>query len=194
MEERQKNKFLMKNKKDLVPFRNKIVKLYINNEDDLYNKFTFSGYNKGTVPDGAEINPQIIEYLLNETRDLLQFIGVSPEIRVNGISENELEKVEELIRTEIKKRILKINIKLFKMKHQSIILLLGAIVPLTIQQIFSQFIARYALKELFLVMAWVFIWKAVELIFFERKEITKEKNVLKRLLKSEFLHEPRDVS
>ena len=176
----------MKPNADFISFPNKTVKLYIKDEADLYNKFTYTGNEEGTVPEGAEINPQIIEYLLNETRDLPRFIGINVDFRVNGKNVNELKEVEELIRTEINKRIIKTNITLFKMKHQSIVLLLGAIVPLTIQQVFSQFVARYALRELFLVMAWVFIWKAVELIFFERKGITKEKNALKRILKTEF--------
>ena len=174
-------------KKEMMPFQKKTVRLFINDERDLYGKFS-AGLNSGNAaaaPDG-EINAEIIEYLQREVIDLPAFCSVNFEIRVKGKSGEELAGIKELIHTELNRKIFRAGLNLVKMKHQSILLALGAVLPLTAQQIFAQFITRYALKEFFLVMAWVFMWKAVELFFFERNKISREKKTLKRILACDF--------
>ena len=171
----------------LKPFPNKMVKLIINDERDLYNKFNMNLNPDNIVSSDSEINPETINYLQKEIRETPRFFNISIKIRVNGRSREELVIIAEQIKTEIKKKILKLNFTEFKMRRQSFILILGGIISLAIQQIFSGLLIRYALKELLLVMAWVFMWKAVELIFFERMQIAGEIKTLKRILKSDFI-------
>jgi hypothetical protein len=52
-------------------------------------------------------------------------------------------------------------------------------------QIFTIASRRYSLNEFIIVMSWVFMWKAVELIFFERGKLIKEKAVLLKIFFAE---------
>jgi len=178
----------MPERNELMSLHNRTVRLHINNESDLYNKFSLGicdDEGEGSV--NPEINPELIDYLQKKAFDMPRIYGIKIELRVKGKSSQELAEIRELIKTEIRKKIFRTNVALFRMRRQSVILVLGAFVPLTVQHFFSQFIQRYALTEFFLVVAWVFMWKAVELFFFDHKDTAKERTALRRILKADFV-------
>ena len=169
-------------------FEDEILTLCINNEKELYNKFSF--FSDEPIDSNIhelEINDEVINYLEKQLYHVPPFFPVKVELRLKQASEEKFNHIEKTIKLAIQEKLFDIEINLAKMRRNSVLLIIGGVIPLSITQIFSTLTTRYALSELFLVMTWVFMWKAVELIFFNRPDLTRRKSRLRRLLKAEFL-------
>jgi len=79
------------------------------------------------------------------------------------------------------------NNKIKGINIKSFILIWIGMILISITQIFQFVERRYSLNELIIVMSWVFMWKAIDLIFFEKRELLKEKRNLLKIYFSEFL-------
>ena len=168
-------------------FEDEIITLCINNEKELYNKFSFLSVDTDdTDISELEINDEVINYLEKQLYHVPPFFPVKVELRIKQTSEENFFNIEKLIKHAIQDILFDIEINLAKMRRNSVLLIIAGIIPLSFRQIFSTLTTRYALSELFLVMAWVFMWKAVEILFFSRPDLTKRKSRLRRLLKAEY--------
>ena len=165
----------------------KTIILHINDERELYGKFSCPAGNAAGLID-AEINPEIIDYLEKEAEDIPVFFNMKINLDITGMSSEKYGRAEDMIKTAVLYRIQKANIKLSKNRWGSIMMILAGFIPLTLQQILSSLVTRYALREFLLVVSWVFLWKAVEQIFFERKKIIMEKHALRKILNSMFIY------
>ena len=180
----------VKNKKKSL-FQEKIISLCINNEKDLYNRFTFfSDENIEANASHMQISDEVINFLERQMDHVPPFIPVTIELRLKERNEEKLKRIEESIKAELTKKTFEIDIAIAKMRRNGVLLVIAGVIPLTFRQIFSALTSRYALTELFLVMAWVFMWKAVEILFFNRPELAKRKMKFRRILKAEFSLSP----
>ena len=153
------------------------IELYINNEADLFNKYSI--YKKDAIMNNnLKINSEIIDYLINETK-------IMPIKNVLGINVKIAEKINcdtgsinKLIKDNIYEKITIIDRKIKKININSFILAWIGMMLIGITHIFHFFEQGYPLNEFIIVMSWVFMWKAVDLMFFERAELMKEKGIL----------------
>jgi hypothetical protein len=151
------------------------IKLCINNDTELYNSFSNikNGYGK--------INDDVIDYLKNETEDIPKRHGVIITLELCEKTSEKMEIIEKLIKTKIEEKIRKVNEKVKKINRNSCILALLGMILIGATQVFQTLEKRYAFNELIIVMSWVFMWKAVELFFFERVSLIKEKAILMKI-------------
>ena len=164
--------------------KTKII-LCINNFMELYNHFSITG-NGNTIETG-KINNEIIDYLKIETKNIPKGNGLIISIKTG---ENEkIKLIENLIKKNIKEQINRINEKIKKAHRNSFILAIIGIILIGTTQIFQIFEKRYSLNEFIMVMSWVFMWKAVEIFFFERVKLVKELRVLFKIYLSEIIIE-----
>ena len=152
-----------------------VIELCINDEKELFNRFSVEKNNFGS----GRINNDIIEYLFNEVENFPLKNSVEIHVRMPVLFKREF--IEKLIKDNIGEQILKINKKLFRKDRSSIVLAVFGMLLIAFTQVFQFLASRYSFKELIIVMSWVFMWKAVELFFFERVAILKEKRILLKL-------------
>ena len=56
-----------------------------------------------------------------------------------------------------------------------IALLVLGVASFGVRAIINKYISNVSINEILLIVAWVFIWRAVETFYFERKKIRKDK-------------------
>ncbi|AEF85768.1 hypothetical protein TREPR_3686 [Treponema primitia ZAS-2] len=165
------------------------IKLCINNDMELYNHFTISINEDKSISNNGngKINNEIIDYLIIETGNvpLKNSLIIAMET-FKKINET-IEFIEKLIKENIKEKLYIINKRIRNINRNSFILILIGMVLIGITQIFQIMERRYSLNEFVIVMSWVFMWKAVELIFFERVKLMKEKAILLKIFYSEII-------
>ena len=169
--------------KKLKNAKNKsVINLYINNEIDLYNKYS---YLNNDINNNPIINNDIIDYLTGETENISFKNSLLISIKtVNTIFLNS-DIIEKLIKENIYKKLSIINRRIKRLNVYSVVLALIGMLLIGITQI-SEFLTKeFPVREFIIVMSWVFMWKAVDIIFFEKTGILKSKRVLMKIYFSE---------
>jgi hypothetical protein len=163
------------------------IKLCLNNNTELYNHFTISIKENQNFENNlsGKINNNIIDYLIIETENISTnnslIIAIEKFEKINET----IEFIEKLIKENIKGKLYNIDKRIRKISRNSFILILIGMFLIGITQIFKIIERRYSFNEFVIVMSWVFMWKAVELIFFERIKLIKEKAILLKIFYSE---------
>ena len=161
-----------------------IIELCINNKMDLFNKYSVCKI--GNVNSNClKISNDIIEYLIDEVKltPIKNRLKISIIVVSNII--NNKDFIRKMINNNIIEKITVINKKITKININSLLLALLGMSFIGITQIFQFIERRYSINEFVIVMSWVFLWKAVDLMFFERAELIKEKGLLLKILFSE---------
>ena len=159
-----------------------IVELYIKNDSDFYNNYSYLNNidNKNIM-----INENVINYLVKETENIS--IKNSLLIYIKKISKvlQQEDSIEKLIKEDIHEKIFIISKRIRNINIHSIILALIGMLLIGITQL-PKFEAKYfSFKEFVIVMSWVFMWKAVDLIFFEKAGLLKKRGTLMKIYFSE---------
>jgi hypothetical protein len=164
------------------------IKLYINDDKEIYNKFSIltDGNRNILENDNGKVNNNnIIDYLKRETENIPGRNNLSIIIEMAEKVETKIEFVEKLIKETVKEEILINSKKIKRMNRNSFILTIIGMILIGITQILPIMEKRYSINEFIIVMSWVFMWKAVELIFFERIKLIAEIKILVKILYSE---------
>ena len=166
-----------------------IVELYLNNEMDLFAKFSYVNdanyFNKNSV----KINNEIINYIITETENIPLRNNLAISIKYLYQVNYEVKFIEKIIKENINEKLSTINKEIKKLNLKSFVLAWIGMMLIGITQIFQIFERRYSINEFIIVMSWVFMWKAVDLIFFERVKLMKEKGTLLKIYCSEIFME-----
>ena len=171
----------MKNSKD-----KSIVELYINNETDLFNKYSICKKD-GIINGNSKINNDIIEYLINETKMIPNKNRLKICFKIINEINYDSDFVNKMIKNNIFEKIVIIDKKIKKININSFVFAWIGMIFIGITQILQFIERRYPLNEFIIVMSWVFMWKAVDLMFFERAELMKEKGILLKIFFSEII-------
>jgi hypothetical protein len=158
------------------------VTLRINDLGDLYNRFSITN-------NSGKINDEIINYLRMESENVPKPNSLIITIKANENLKGKIELIEDLIRENIKNKITKLTEQIRKANRNFFVLSLVGMVLIGITQIFQVAERRYSFNEFMIVMSWVFMWKAVEIFFFERIKLIKEKAILGKIYFSEIITE-----
>jgi hypothetical protein len=164
------------------------ITLCINTETQIFNKFTMfdkeiAEINWKTI---TRIDNELIEYLKSEVENVPIGNNIKIDIIVKQNMVNKVIEVENLIKENIQLCIKELDIKTKNIGRQSFFLILIGLISIALTQ-FSQFLENtFSFKELVIVMSWVFMWKAIELLFFERRKLVKEKLKLLKMYYCEY--------
>jgi hypothetical protein len=169
--------------------RKTLIDLCINNENELYNHFSKLNNVIISKSNTIKISNEIIEYLMAETEKIDQKDSLKIRIKVLEKQNIDIELIEKLIKENIKEKLSNLNKKIKRTNRISFILIFIGMILVGITQMFQFFEKRYSFNEFIVVMGWVFMWKAIELLFFERFKLIKEKRILMKIYFSEIIME-----
>ena len=108
-------------------------------------------------------------------------------IKVLDKKKDTINIFEKLLKKNMNEKIIKINNQIKKINRNAWILLFIGLFLISITQIFDISGKRYSVNEFIIVMSWVFMWKAVEIFFFERMKVVREKRKLLKIYYSEII-------
>jgi hypothetical protein len=163
-----------------------IVGLCINNEMDLYNNYSILA-KTDNFSDNAKINQGIIEYIKNEIKKIPIKNTLIISLKLLDNINCRINIIEKLIKDNIFAEISIIKNKIKRINIISSLLVFIGMTLIGTTQLFHILEKRYAIKEFIIVMSWVFMWKAVDLIFFEKTNLMKEKRILMKIYNSEII-------
>ena len=147
----------------------KIIEINIKDELDLYEK-----YNKKLASRDL-INYLVENALFSKSKDKLKII-------INSNLENNKD-IGKIIKETLRAEYENLNYKYNRNSIiQAIYLILGVIVLFL-----STLIAETVLKEVVLIVGWIFIWTMMELEIFSDKDIKTRRKAILKLIKSDFV-------
>lgn len=143
-----------------------LISLFLKDEGDIIDSFSAAG-----ISDTAVVNPGIIEYLESRVRSIHLKRRVTIEIEYGGKAPVDPFLPEKLIKKNLEASIMVSLRRNSGIMISSFALALAGIVILFFLNQIPYFTDHYAFHELFVIISWVFIWRFVELFFFERTKL-----------------------
>ena len=119
----------------------------------------------------AIINPEIVEYLESRVNSIPFDKKLTVEIEYGAKMPDDPLLPEKLIKKELKTTITASLHRNRRIMAGSLLLALAGIGILAFINKFPYINDIYAFNELFVVISWVFIWRFVEMFFFERTKL-----------------------
>ena len=161
------------------------ILLCIDDESELYSRF--SVLNGGNYPPNstARINEEIVEYLISEVKKIPHKNSAKIRINVTSKVESNIEHIEKLIQDNIREKMATANETIKRTNRNAFALAGTGMLLIALTQLSHFLISKYSLNEFIIVMSWVFMWKAVELFSFKRVEILRAKTNLAKIFYSE---------
>ena len=134
----------------------------------------------------AAVRRELLEYIEKEA----WAIPLSTRIRIEfelkkGVSST-AEVIAELIRQDLRERIQGLRETMRRLMRRSLWLTLVGILIFAVETIMPQWSNPGAIHEMLIIMCWVFIWKAVESFFFERRSAMLERMRLVHLYMADY--------
>ena len=158
-----------------------VIELCINDEKDLYNKFTVSANNTSN----KKINDKIIDYLMAETENTPIHDPLVISVKLFNKTDIEISRIEKMIKENITEKINSINKTLRRLRIYAIICTLIGMFLIGTIQFMHAVESRYPLNEFIIVMSWVFMWKAVEFMFFDKIKLRRDKRFFLKIYNAE---------
>ena len=146
---------------------------------------------RGIIDVGAENYEDIFSYYdLNNTNVLdsefeeflnakADAIPLTKEIalhfHVKGATEEKCEEIDKAIKDNYKRKLKAINRKLRRNAMFSLYMLLLAVIAFAVYIPLAMFEVHFAIVEVFDIVAWVFVWEAVDNHFLSRRNLQQER-------------------
>ena len=155
-----------------------IIELCINSNDDFYNHF--STINNGNILNdpNLKISDEVVNYLIEEVKSIPKKNSIIINFKLTNKVNCEIEVIKNILKNNISCRILSTNNLIKKINISSIFMIFIGILLIGI----TQFIHKtHSFNELIVVMSWVFMWKAIDFMFFEKSKLRRELFILKKI-------------
>ncbi len=130
------------------------------------------------------INKDIISYLEDRAKyvpafEKLTILVESPYVSI-------MDELHSGINAELKKRLSDIEYELRKDLGESALLFLAGAISFIFETFFAIGFQSKVLDNLMVIVCWVFIWRAVEVFFLERRDLRKQKRKLLQLYLADY--------
>jgi len=158
-----------------------VIPLFFKNEDEI-----IAPYSAGKLSGDAAINPAVIDYLESRAGNTPVKKKLTIEIEYGGKPPDDHFLPEKLIKKNLEVTIAALIKRNTGITKGSFALALVGLSILGFINKVPYFSDRYAFNELFVVISWVFIWRFVEMFFFERAKVGRRMVRLSRIFFAEF--------
>ena len=132
-------------------------------------------YEKYSNHRDKQISHEILEYI----EDQVKYIPVYSQLTITIESDEnnvvKIEDVENAVKNHLRVGIIEKQIEMAQNLKEFIALLVLGVASFGVKAIINKYISNASINEILLIVAWVFIWRAVETFYFERKKIRKDK-------------------
>lgn len=159
------------------------IRVVLSSELEMYSKFS--------VISKQKINNEITNYITEQAK----YIPLSYDLRIsikllgNDSGLSNVKKLEQMFKKNIMNSLISYTRDL--KRNSKLIISMGffGLIAMGLSILFSELFYVFAIRELLVIVCWVFIWRAVESYFFARKRIKTQKLKLTQLYLSEFIEE-----
>ena len=134
-------------------------------------------------------NPKLREDILAYLRNRAKYVPPLDRLVVNVAprSPETLHDLADAVRSATRDAILYAHNELQQIKRLYTILFVLGILTFVVKTFVTSFFKNTGVNEIFLIVMWVFVWRAVELFFFDRGTIVRESMRLVQLHEARFV-------
>lgn len=175
----QSNQIELDEVTSLIDERNEaLIYINANQSNEIISKFS--------TGEDLTINSELSNYLVEKVDDVN--IKYPINIKINNAKDfdkTEKHKIKLAIRNKFTKKVSEVNEKLYNNKIECIMLIILSLLFLFIYvacKLIPIGVVGEIISEIILIISWVFVWRLVESIFFERIKMRKEAIKFYRLL------------
>jgi hypothetical protein len=181
----------LKEYKKVYPFDSKtkefLLDLSIDHISELFDEWD------GSILSKKDLDPDMVDYLVEAVKELPHKANIKIGFRIKQV------KVEEPIMDQIKKALHNyFGFQIFLCYRKRLRLLRKAIIYLLfgLAFIYSAYefdyvfenISMNVLKEGLFIGGWVFVWESISILFFERRNISKEAKQYKKIMQAPIVY------
>jgi len=130
------------------------------------------------------INKDIISYLEDKAKYFPAFEKLT--ILVESPEPGIMEDLKSGVNAQLKRELTDIEYELKKDFRESVLLFFAGVVSFLFEAFFSIGFQSKMLDNLMVIVCWVFVWRSVEIFFFERRELRKRKRKLLQLYLADY--------
>ena len=158
---------------------NAIIDIAVNDLDDFYSPYSPKGYKL--------LNPEMIDYIDEYSKGIPAKQELTLRISAQNKSDDSKDRIEKTIRRTYAEKIASVNDDLRRNLMSSIIFMIVGLIFLVGVIITSTYEFSEAIYEVLDIIAWVFIWEAVDTFFMERHKKRVEKIKYAKIAVSEII-------
>lgn len=134
----------------------------------------------------AAVRQELLEYIEKEARAIPLSTRIRIEFELGEDVSSSVESIAELVGKDLRERIQGLRETMRRLMRRSLVLMVVGILIFAVETIMPQWSESGAIHEMLIIMCWVFIWKAVESFFFERRSAMLERMRLVHLYMAEY--------
>jgi hypothetical protein len=144
------------------------IRLMLSSEMEMYSRFSFASRQR--------INREIMDYIEDQVRNIPLYQPLKIVVKyVSGKAERNLNILEQMYRRYVMHKMIDLEHDLRRNRRLIIIMLVFGLVSLAILYAITNIIDLFPVTQLLIIVSWVFIWKAAEGYFFDRKILLDRK-------------------
>jgi hypothetical protein len=151
--------------------------------------------------DNPDLDLQEVDDVIERLASQTKYIPVTADITVlvefkykKNNNESSVEQVKEVVTKNLIPRIRNITQEVKRISIISLVLFgLGFIMLLASILVTENGFSSSAIQQVFSIFSWVFIWTSLEKMIFERIDMVRHKQILKRLYFAEFELDPKSI-
>ena len=183
---RKIDKEIMKDESIPYPNEDCVINVKADSFDQIFSTFNYD--NNDTL------SPEFCDYVWKNAKLSVP----SRNIKINIYSKNELksEEVSKAIKSHYKKEYIEAKIDISKTNISVLVSLLLGILSLALLLVFHSILDNFYLTTITEIMAWVFVWEAIDKFFYERSNLKRKSLLIQRLYtaKVEIIKETKNQS
>lgn len=136
--------------------------------EEMYSRFSFASRKR--------INREIMDYIEDQARNIPLYQPLKIVVKyVGGKAEGNLNILEQMYQRYVMHKMTDLEHDLQRNLRLIIIMLVFGLVSLAVLYVMKNMIDLFPVTELLIIVSWVFIWKAAEGYFFDRKILLDRK-------------------
>ena len=143
------------------------IQLLISEQNPLYEPYA--------SPQDPRIHPELLSYIKKEAQHLPPELPLAVEVEMEPSKKTRFQQFEAVLKKTITEEINALEIELKQQSHIALVLTALGILTFALIGLLSKINSGFGVKDLLSIVSWVFLWRAVEIYFFERQKTKNEK-------------------
>jgi len=149
------------------------IQLSIDDENDIYNKYSLNG--------NTQIKNEIIDYLEEQVKYVSIAHSITIQVEYKSKNQSTISILQMLIKDKLEDRLSILYQEIHSKLRETILFVILGLISFFLLSIVGRITSSRTIKEILLIICWVFIWKAVEIYFMERRKLVSERLKLMKL-------------
>jgi DNA repair exonuclease SbcCD nuclease subunit len=160
---REIEKLAKKSESRMLKKQENVITLRLSEEDVIYERL--SNYSD------KKIKTEILQYIEDQARYVPLYNPLVIRIERHENTPQTASNIEEAIKENLKNRVIEKQIEMTMKKREFAVFMVLGVAVFVVKALLGNIISNASINEILVIIAWVFIWRSVETLYFERRKL-----------------------